>query len=134
MQLFALLVIAVLIGVGIWQVVKYTNKKSQSRALAQAQAQAQPQIQPGIIYMSDAQAAVWASAFDDLIIGTSLSKSVAASQVMAPLMNMSMTPAQTVKYKRDPPVYNHSGLPTDSIRKVITARMNTPQETIDKVH
>lgn len=80
---------------------------------------------PTVVYMSDSQASTWAANYPALMVGKSLRASVAAANVMLPLMNMQLTAAQITTY--NVPQVN------DSVRTVITARSQTPQSTIDQV-
>lgn len=112
--------VIILLGVLIWV---FVRMRSNTKAVV---APATITVTPATTtYMSDAQAAVWGPNYNILTTSKSLRAAVAAAQIMQPLMNLQLTPAQLATYQ----------VPAvgDDVRKVITARVNTPQATLNQV-
>ncbi len=76
-------------------------------------------------FMTDAQAATWATSYPILYNSPDIRQSVAAAKTMQPIMSLPMTVSQSILYK--------GMIPSDDTRKLIQARVQTPQNILDTV-
>lgn len=76
-------------------------------------------------FMTDAQAATWVASYPILWNSPDIRQSVAAAKIMQPIMNLPMTVSQAILYK--------GMIPNDDTRKLIQARVQTPQNILDAV-